>query len=174
MGTEGRGLPVCALAHPRAGILSDNGRVLSSQPNFAAFIKELFARMANVVCLHRTRSGLSLPPSFPLVKEIWARHWLPKPCPQQAHGAAQQSRGTKGQCSPQELALGWLAWLPTPRWFLVLRDAEPREHSQPSAHTAAWAISYPQLGSLADPCPWSLSGAIPWPQAAVHLGDKSP
>lgn len=41
MGTRGRGLPVCALAHPRTGILSDNGRVLSSQPDLAAFIKGL-------------------------------------------------------------------------------------------------------------------------------------
>lgn len=34
-----KGQSACALAYLRAGILSDNGRVLSSQPNSAAFIK---------------------------------------------------------------------------------------------------------------------------------------
>lgn len=39
-GNEGQ-RSACALAHPRAGILSDIGCVLSSQPNSAALIKGL-------------------------------------------------------------------------------------------------------------------------------------
>lgn len=138
-----------------------------------------------------TRSGLSLPPSFPLVKEISAQRRLPKPCAQQAHGAAQQSKGTKGQRFPrlpliQELALGWLGWLwhgsQTPRQFLILGEAEQwsggrlesREHSQPWANTTAWAVNYPQLevwltyvrGVYLEP-----SHGL---RAAVYLGDKSP
>lgn len=133
MGTGGRGLPVCALAHPRARILSDNGHALSSQPNFAAFIKGLcvcqdakhyvFAQGAA-----RTRSGLSLPISFPLVKEIWAWHRLPKPCAQQEHGAAQQSRGTKDNASlacHSHWSLLWDGWRgsQTPCWSLILGEA---------------------------------------------------
>lgn len=81
---------------------------------------------------------------------------------------------------PVSLVLGWLAWLwhgsQTPWGFPILGEAE----QWPGASGAQPGLckynsnNYPQLGSFAAPCQWSLSGAIPWPQSCSVFGEQEP